>query len=243
MATETTEDAFLGGQLVLSQPKKGYRVGLDAVLLAAAVPGRGGLALDMGCGVGAVVLGAAVREPGWRFVGLEADPEAISLARQNTSRNGLHERVSIEAGDALDLPADWQNRFDLVVSNPPYFEPGQISAPSEGRAAAWLNRGGLKAWLNAMIFACRPKGRVTLIHRAHELARILAVLDRQAGEISVLPLHPHSGEPASRVIVTCRKGLRPGPLSLLAGRLLHEGEGPTDWLDAVSRGQQYALSE
>jgi tRNA1(Val) A37 N6-methylase TrmN6 len=243
VATETTEDGFLGGRLVLSQPKRGYRAGLDAVLLAAAVPAGAGRALDLGCGVGAVMLAGAVRAPGWRFVGLEADVEAVSLAGQNISRNGLGHRVSVESGDALDLPTDWQNRFDLVMSNPPFFAPGEISAPGEGREAAWLNRGGLKAWLNAMFFACKPKGRVTLIHRAHELARILAVLDRQAGEITVLPLHPRAGEPASRVLVTCRKGLRPGPLSLLPGRVLHGGEGATDWLDAVSRGDGCAFHE
>jgi len=92
-----------------------------------------------------------------------------------------------------------------------------------------------------MLFACRPKGRVTLIHRAHELARILAVLDRQAGEITVLPLHPRDGEAASRVLVTARKGLRPGPLNLRPGRVLHREDGPTPWLEAVSRARCDAI--
>ncbi len=243
MTAETTDDAFLGGRLVLAQPRKGYRAGLDALLLAAAVPAGDGLALDMGCGVGAVMLCADARATGWKWTGLERDAAMAVLAADNIARNGVTGQVQVETGDAFSLPASWQNRFDLVVSNPPYFAPGEISAPGERRAAAWLNRGGLKAWLNAMLFACRPKGRVTLIHRAHELARILAVLDRQAGEITVLPLHPRDGEAASRVIVTCRKGLRPGPLSLLPGRVLHECEGATDWLDAVSRGDRYAFHE
>jgi len=235
VTAETTDDSFLGGRLVLAQPRKGYR--------AAAVPEGDGLALDMGCGVGAVMLCAHARMPGWTWTGLESDAAMAALAANNIARSGVGGQVQVETGDAFSLPASWQNRFDLVVSNPPYFAPGEISAPGEGRAAAFLNAGGLKAWLNAMLFACRPKGRVTVIHRAHELARILAVLDRQAGEITVLPLHPREGEAASRVLITCRKGLRPGPLSLRPGRVLHGDDGPTPWLEAVSRGQRDAFSE
>ena len=47
-----TRDAFLGGRLTLSQPRNGFRAGLDSVLLGAAVPAGTGRLLDMGAGVG-----------------------------------------------------------------------------------------------------------------------------------------------------------------------------------------------
>jgi len=145
VTAETTDDSFLGGRLVLAQPRKGYRAGLDAVLLAAAVPEGDGLALDMGCGVGAVMLCAQARLPGWKWTGLERDAAMAELAADNIARNGVTGQVQVETGDAFSLPSSWQNRFDLIVSNPPYFAPGEISAPAAGRAAAWLNSGGLKA--------------------------------------------------------------------------------------------------
>ena len=53
----TRDDAFLGGRLVLRQPLRGYRAGMDAVMLAAACPARAGeRVLDLGSGVGAALL-------------------------------------------------------------------------------------------------------------------------------------------------------------------------------------------
>jgi tRNA1(Val) A37 N6-methylase TrmN6 len=64
-----------------------------------------------------------------------------------------------------------------------------------------------------------------LIHRAAELARLLAQLDRQAGEITVLPIASKPGEPARRVLVRARKGLKRGPLTLLAPLITHDEDG------------------
>ena len=53
MDIEITRDKFLGGRLVISQPKKGYRAGVDPVILAASIPARSGESiLELGCGVG-----------------------------------------------------------------------------------------------------------------------------------------------------------------------------------------------
>jgi tRNA1(Val) A37 N6-methylase TrmN6 len=239
-ASGLTDDTLLGGRVRFTQPARGYRAGLDALLLAASVPahdpGRPAEALDLGCGAGAVMLCARARlGSGWQWTGLEREPDLAALANANAVANGFADTVQAHTGDAAQLPVDWQNRFALVVSNPPYYEPGTISAPAEGREGAWLADIGLKGWLNAMLHACAPRGRVLLVHRAADLARILAPLERQAGEISVLPLHSAADEPASRVLISARKGLRPGPLRLHTGRILHAGGGESDWLSALTR--------
>ena len=62
---EFTEDAFLGGQLRLRQPKSGHRAGHDAMLLAAATAARpGDRVVDFGAGVGAAGLAVASRVAG-----------------------------------------------------------------------------------------------------------------------------------------------------------------------------------
>src|SRR5580693_2656680 len=95
-----TEDHILGGKVALRQPARGYRAGLDAALLAAACDAAPGEAvLDAGCGVGAVMLAAAVRRPGASFVGVERDPAALALARANIAANGLGGRVEATQGD------------------------------------------------------------------------------------------------------------------------------------------------
>ncbi|MEL6725805.1 MAG: hypothetical protein AAFP24_12360, partial [Pseudomonadota bacterium] len=100
-----------------------------------------------------------------------------------------------------------------------------IPAPGAGKDAAFLESVTLKDWINAMLFALKPKGTIILVHRAADLARILSILQRQSGEITVLPIHSYPGEDAKRVLVRARKGLRPGPLRLLEPRYLYTEKG------------------
>jgi tRNA1(Val) A37 N6-methylase TrmN6 len=67
-----TDDHLLGGRLRFSQPARGYRIAIDPVLLAAAMPARAGeRVLDAGAGTGAASLCLAARVPECRIVGLE----------------------------------------------------------------------------------------------------------------------------------------------------------------------------
>ena len=77
-----TIDAFLGGRVVLLQPRKGHRAGLDAALLQALVPNDAhGLAIDLGTGVGTVALSLAARAPELRTAGVERDASLVALAQ------------------------------------------------------------------------------------------------------------------------------------------------------------------
>jgi tRNA1Val (adenine37-N6)-methyltransferase len=226
MSVEFTKDAFLDGRVHVFQPVKGFRAGTDSVLLAAALDGGfSGQALEVGCGAGGALLPAATRLSAASFTGLECDPEMVSLAEKGVVENALQSRVDIIQGDAASLPKHWQNKFDLVFSNPPFFEPGKITEPGVGKEAAYLESLSLKGWINAMLFALRPKGQLVMIHRAAELARILANIERQTGDISILPIQNYPGASAKRVIVSARKGLRSGPVKLLAPFSLHGSKG------------------
>lgn len=214
----TTRDTLLGGRVTLEQPATGFRAGHDSILLAASLPdiGRAG-ALEIGCGAGGALLPAVWRLVRTDFVGLEIDGALADLARRGVESNGFGPRCEIVQGDAGALPRDWENRFDLVFSNPPFFAPGQTSNPGEGKAGAYVESVSLDAWIKAMAFAARPKGWIVLIHRAAELAGVLATLDRLAGELTVLPVRARAGNDAKRVLVRARKGLRRGPVRLLDG--------------------------
>ena len=78
---ETTNDLFLGGKVTALQPAKGYRAGIDAVLLAASVPAKAGeTVLELGCGVGVASLCLAARVEGVEITGVELQPEYAALA-------------------------------------------------------------------------------------------------------------------------------------------------------------------
>src|SRR5688500_17326335 len=87
---DLSEDAVLGGRLRLRQPRRGHRVGHDAILLAAACPARAGeRVVDLGAGVGGAGLALATRVAGTAVTLVEVDPALAALAAQNADINEL----------------------------------------------------------------------------------------------------------------------------------------------------------
>ena len=227
---ETTHDIFLKGALTIEQPSKGYRAGTDAVLLAAAavaIPAK--KILEAGCGVGTALLSLAClrADSDLALIGLEKDEAAWSLASANAVRNKVAGEVQFVLGDVLAPDEAFLGQFDLVFSNPPYFDDDQaIRDPDVSRQAAYILGAPLDVWIKAMLAMAKPKGRFLMIHRADRLPDILAALRGKAGDIGICPVRPRAGDPAKRVLVSARKGSR-APLRLLAGIDMHPpvGEG------------------
>ena len=240
----TTVDGFLGGRLAIEQPRKGaHRAGLDAVLLAAALPPDArGLVLDLGAGVGVAGLAVACRCPDTTLVLVEIDADAAALARRNVERNGatVGGRVEVLEADvtawgAAGLAA---NGADHVIMNPPYHPADRMRpSPHPGRAGAHLLRPeDLDGWFKAAAGLLQPRGRLTAIFRADETPRLLAAAGRRFGGLTLYPVHPRAGEPATRVILAGRPQSR-APFRLLPGLVLHEPDGRyTPEADAVLRG-------
>ena len=87
---DTTEDAFLGGQLRLRQPRSGHRAGHDAMLLAAATAAKAGdRVVEFGAGVGAAGLALARRVGGIELVLAEINPDLAALALENARCNAI----------------------------------------------------------------------------------------------------------------------------------------------------------
>jgi tRNA1(Val) A37 N6-methylase TrmN6 len=232
---DVTHDTVLGGRVHLVQPKQGFRAGTDSLMLAAALDVPGGAhALELGCGCGGALLPAAFRLPDVRFTGVERDAAMASLAQEGAAANEFGERAEIVTDDAAAYVKPRENMFDAVFANPPYFEPGKISAPATGKASAYIESLDLSGWIKAMAFAAKPRAPVLIIHRAAELARVLTIMDRVCGEISVLPIASKQGEDARRVLVRGRKGLKRGPMRLCPPLVLHEADGaPSDALKSI----------
>jgi tRNA1Val (adenine37-N6)-methyltransferase len=226
MSDAVTHDRFLGGAVTVIQPAKGYRAGLDAVLLAASLSAKDGERLaEAGCGAGAALLCSAHRLAQCRFTGFERNDESARLAREGAAANHVHDRVEILGHDIAQRPAELENAFDQSFSNPPFFDPATVRAPAEGRENAYLAETPLKAWILFLHHVTKPGGRITLIHRAAALAELLELLAPRTGEIEVLPLRPAPAASAHRVLIRARKGLRRGPLTLYDGLALHEPSG------------------
>lgn len=237
---EITQDALLGGRVQLRQPAKGYRAAIDPVLLAAAVPARTGeRVLDLGCGTGAAALCLLARVPGVEAMGLELQGPLARLAAANAELNGLAGRFAVVEGDILrPPPALAADSFDRVMLNPPYLAARANRPPSAPlRALATHESDAVLAdWLRTALALLKPKGGVSIVHRADRLDALLAGLRGKAGGIRVFPLWPAAGRPAKRVLVAARKAAA-GPLVLAAGLVLHESHGGfTPQAEAILRG-------
>jgi tRNA1Val (adenine37-N6)-methyltransferase len=229
-----TEDGFLGDRIVVRQPEHGFRAGLDAVMLAAAVPALAGEdVLELGAGAGTASLCLARRVDGVRIKGIEIDTALVELANANAATNEMSTRVTFAAADAFALPAQFRRPFDHVFCNPPFHGEEGETPPDEARARALMDGGKLSAWMSAGMKRTVSGGTFTAILRADRLGEALAALPDRG--VTVFPLWPREGEAAKRVILQARQGSR-APLAIRPGLVLHEADGRyTAEADAVLR--------
>jgi tRNA1(Val) A37 N6-methylase TrmN6 len=229
-----TEDTLLGGRVRLLQPARGYRVAIDAVLLAAAVDAAPGQRiLDLGAGVGAVGLCLAARLAGCSVVGIELQDALAQLGERNANLNGMADRVRTVVHDlAMPLPADL-GRFDHVVTNPPYLAAAVADpSPDPSKALATVESSAdLASWLAVATTASKTAGTLLIIHRSDRLDEIVSRLGGLGwGDVVVKRLLP-----AARVLVRARRAERPmrcdaPPL------ILHRPDGQyTDEAEAILR--------
>lgn len=220
---DVTEDKFLGGQLMLMQPRDGYRAGVDPVFLAASVSAHEGESvLDLGCGAGAAALCLGTRVPGLRLVGVERQEAYADLARMNSFDNDVD--MDVFTADLSALPAEVREEsFDHVIMNPPYHLRERSTASADtGRAQALFEDTPLAAWIEAATRRLKPRGYMTMIQKAERLPEILAAMDDRLGSILVKPLAPREGRAAVLVLVQARKGGR-GAFRLATPLILHDG--------------------
>ncbi|MEE8296016.1 MAG: methyltransferase [Sphingomonadales bacterium] len=218
-------DDFLGGLVRLIQLEKGYRAGMDAVLLAASIKANSSdKVLDLGTGTGGVAICLAARCPGVVIDGLEIQENLIELAVQNVVLNDFAERIKIHQGSILENPAVVpENYYDHVFANPPYLEGGAVNhSPSKTKDLAHFgaNDASIEDWVKFALSRVKNKGTLTFIFRADRVDELLSALHRRAGEAVIFPLWPRAGEVAKRVIVQARKGLH-GGATLAPGLPLH----------------------
>lgn len=223
-----TIDQLLAGRVTIVQPGEGYRVSIDAILLAAAVqPASGESVLDVGCGDGGATLCLAWRAPDISLHGIDVRADAVARFRAGISRNGWDRRMTSALHDVANREnSELAACFDWVMSNPPYLPAARMDQrdQSEGHDPTSTETVPLTDWVAFMAACLHDDGRLALVHRADRLPEILGAVFPHAGNICVFPLWPRQGVPARRVIVTAQKGAK-GPAKVLPGLVLHETDG------------------
>jgi tRNA1Val (adenine37-N6)-methyltransferase len=173
---ELTSDAITADYRIL-QRRRGHRYSLDDVLTAAiACEARPAArrALDLGTGVGSVLLMVAWKLREASLVGVEAQPVSFALLERNVAENELTRRVRAVFGDFRDASVRREagGPFPLITGTPPYFPLGTASvSPDPQRAHARIElRGGVEAYLDTAAALLEPDGALVVCAaaRAHD---------------------------------------------------------------------------
>lgn len=237
-APETTDDGFLGGKLILRQPRRGHRAGHDAVILAASTHAEAGhIVIDLGAGVGAAGLALATRVRGIDLLMVEIDPALATLADFNARTNGIAARVvagDLAASHALSEAGIADGAADRVLMNPPFHDDARHRASPDAarRLAHVASDDTLKTWIGVAHRLLKSRGILTLIWRADGLADVLHALGDKFGSVQLQPLHGVRGKPAVRIVLSAVKGGR-APLVIHAAALL---DGSDMTVEAAMRG-------
>lgn len=115
------EKIFRFKQFCIRNDKSAMKVGTDGVLLGAwADVNNVTSVLDIGTGTGLIALMIAQRSIA-DITAIEIDEDAASEAKQNFKESPWRERLHIEKMDFNEYAENCEDRFDLIISNPPYF--------------------------------------------------------------------------------------------------------------------------
>lgn len=168
---------FLSGDWRLFQKLQGHRWSLDDLVTAWIAtrrqPDRPLRALDLGCGLGSVLLMVAWKLPGAEVVGIEAQPDRAALGRRSIAYNGVDDRCRILDGDLREVTADL-GAFALITGTPPYFPRGSgtESAKPHATPCRFEVRGGVEAYLEAAQRVLAPGGEIVVVTSALERDRV-----------------------------------------------------------------------
>lgn len=174
---DLTCDALFDGALRLWQSKRGYRFGIDAVLLATDLPDldQEATVVDLGAGQGAVALTIAHQHRSWQVIAVERQPSLVAILRKNVAENEL-DNVRVIEGDLRDYRQLLSpHTADLVVTNPPYYPKGSRRPSTiEERAAAHHElHGELGDFVDAAAYVLHQRGWLQLIAPPIRLAHAL----------------------------------------------------------------------
>ncbi len=197
-----TQDAFIGGRLLVRQPRDGFRSGIDALIMAACVPAGdcGPRVLELGAGAGVASLALGLRLPNAVVHGLEIVPALADLAGDNAAHNALAPRVSFQACDLEGVGANSLlarlGPVDHVMMNPPYHAHGTVQrAANRLRAIAnELGPAGLAPWIAAASRVLRPGGTLTIVNRPAAIPAVLHAMGDRFGAVQVVPFWSRAPE-------------------------------------------------
>jgi len=182
-----------------------------------------------------------LRHPELTFHGVELNGEAVAVARENATLNGIEKAFQLFHQDLRETALE-AGAYDLVVANPPYFRAGSGRPAADPKMAAARDEQNatLSDICNVAARLLRWGGRMTMVQRPQRLSEVFCAMNKRGIEPKRLRLVlPRAGAAPNLILVEGRRGGGPGlsidvPLVLYGEgggeseevrRLYHRGKG------------------
>lgn len=222
---------LISDHIALRQSRKGYRFGLDALLLATDLPDLkpASVVYDFGAAQGPVALSIAARRHDLTVIAVERQDSLFAYLEHNIEHNAeLLGSVEARQLDLRDYRTELSShQADLVITNPPYF-PQNMRRPSQNpeRASARHElHGTLADFIAAGCYVLKPQAWFKMILPPWRLPDLFACLvDRDLNVASLRPVHASPGEDAYLLEILMRRSRTP-TLDLRAPLMIRSAQG------------------
>ena len=166
-------------QFEIHQDRTAMKIGTDGVLLGAwAEASHPRRILDVGTGTGVIALMSAQRFPQALIEAVEIEAEAAEQARYNFQISPWKERLHLIHTDFKDFQSS--HRYDLIVSNPPYFDEDYLSADAKRNLARHTRSLSLWDLIEKAEKYLSPQGSIVLILPVQKESELRDILHQQA---------------------------------------------------------------
>jgi tRNA1Val (adenine37-N6)-methyltransferase len=227
---------FYFKQFAVSQDRCAMKVGTDGVLLGAWADTDGvetALDIGTGCGVIAIMLAQrTVRQLFSRIHAVEIDRDSCEQAEENMCRSPWPDRLRVFHAPIQDYAKQTTTRYDLVVSNPPFFTNGIISKNGNRAAARHALNLTHDDLLSATDSLLREEGRLCVVLplveglRFERLARSYSLFCTRITEV-----RPTAGKNVVRLLMQFERRQRP----LQKDSLVIQKERNNDWTEEYAK--------
>lgn len=202
-----SDPSFRFRQFQVSHHRSTMKVGTDAVVLGAWVKlsATDESVLDIGCGSGIIALMLAQRSNLY-IDAIDIDSDSVEEASQNFSDSPWSTRLRAVHTSLAGFAADTDKTYDLVVSNPPFFQNSMLSANEKLSLAKHNVQLSLDDFLGDSVRLMKATGRLCVILPVQESRVVLMNAERYGLFLhQKLTIIPKEGKPANRMILEMSK--------------------------------------
>ena len=223
---EVSKNKILGGSISLFQPKKGFRVSIDSILLSSSIK-KYSNCMEFGTGSGVILIYLSKKFPNSKIIGVEKNTELVELAKKNLLENNVNDKnTKVICNDLLCkfFLKEHNNKLDRVIMNPPYFSLNNVIKSDNNLKASARYETNINQWFLAAYKKLKPKGYMNFVFRSENLDLILSKLYGSWGDIKIFPLWPKANIRSKLMIIQARKNINSG-VQILPGLILHNNDG------------------